>query len=251
MEYFNETGEECGIYYIKNIVNNHIYIGSSIMLTKRYKEHKRVLNLNKAPSMILQAAWNKYGENNFQFIVIKTFKNITDHKLRFLEGMLIRLFKAEYNTCLFPENNGKPNYKRKLSKEWIHNLRENNNYKHSNDKKIYNKVCKQNKEGASKIILTINNIEYKFNSIIDACKYLNLKNGCLQGLKQRCHRYNIELKCLNKQTKKVKVTEANGNVLFFDSAGKCDKYYNLWRGCTSNTICHLNGKLFENYAEYI
>nr|UVY62916.1 MAG: GIY-YIG catalytic domain protein [Bacteriophage sp.] len=46
MEYINEFSGECGTYYIQNKINNHLYIGSSITLTKRYKEHKLKLSTN-------------------------------------------------------------------------------------------------------------------------------------------------------------------------------------------------------------
>jgi predicted GIY-YIG superfamily endonuclease len=50
-----------GIYYIKNITNNKLYIGSSKDILKRFYEHKRLLRHNKHHSIRLQRAWDKYG----------------------------------------------------------------------------------------------------------------------------------------------------------------------------------------------
>lgn len=61
----------CGIYKIENITNGKVYIGSSQNIFRRWKEHKRDLNGNKHHSYHLQAAWNKYKENNFIFSIIE------------------------------------------------------------------------------------------------------------------------------------------------------------------------------------
>lgn len=251
MKYINEFEGECGIYYIRNLVNNHIYIGSSIMLTKRFKEHRLKLSTNKHHCKILQNAINKYGINNFEFVVLKTYNNISDHDLRMLEGLLIRLFKSEYNICKYPEVSGKPNYKRKLDEEWITNLHKNNNYKHSNNLETYNKVVNKNKNTATKVSIIIDNITYNFNTVKEACSFVGLQTDSVFSLSQRCRKLGYSYIKKSDQRKKVKVIESNGKVIIFNSAGECDRYYKLWRGCTSHAICHLNGSLFENIAYYI
>lgn len=60
-----------GIYKIRNIVNDKLYVGSSCSMQERKTKHIRDLRLNKHHSPKLQNAWNKYGENNFVFEVIK------------------------------------------------------------------------------------------------------------------------------------------------------------------------------------
>jgi len=56
-----------GIYSIKNNISNKIYIGSAINLERRFGEHLRMLHRNDHDNTYLQAAWNKYGEKNFEF----------------------------------------------------------------------------------------------------------------------------------------------------------------------------------------
>lgn len=250
MKYFNETNQDCGLYYIINTKNNNIYIGSSIMLFKRYKEHFLKLRTNKHPNIHLQNAYNKYNENYFEFHVFKGFTNISDHLLRFYEGMCIRLFEAEYNICIFPENSGKPNYKRKLSEEWIYNLRKNNNYKHSINDTIYKKVIKQNKLGATSIKLIFLDKILIFNSIKEACLYFKCNTFNHTILQHACIKNNATFEIIKTQKKKVKLSKDNKH-LYFNSAGECDRHLNLWRGCTSNSIKNLNGNLFEYKAEYI
>lgn len=51
-----------GVYQIYNEETNKRYIGSSIDIERRLKEHKRNLKANKHSNQHLQNAWNKYQE---------------------------------------------------------------------------------------------------------------------------------------------------------------------------------------------
>lgn len=64
--------ETCGIYKIVNKQNNKYYIGSSSNIEKRWYVHKTRLNNNNHPNKYLQAAWNKYGEQCFLFVIEKS-----------------------------------------------------------------------------------------------------------------------------------------------------------------------------------
>jgi group I intron endonuclease len=60
-----------GIYCIKNILNNKIYIGSSVNIIDRWYTHKTRLRYNRHENKYLQKSWNKYGEQSFIFEVIE------------------------------------------------------------------------------------------------------------------------------------------------------------------------------------
>lgn len=66
------------IYKIINKINNKVYIGQTIDIkfNKRYNNHISKLKNNKHPNFYLQNAFNKYGEENFEFIIIED--NISD-----------------------------------------------------------------------------------------------------------------------------------------------------------------------------
>ncbi len=83
-----------GIYKITNIINNKIYIGSSISLNRRKYCHFYHLNNNKHHSKYLQNAWNKYGKENFIFEIIK---ECTKEELILTEQYYIDLYKPVYN----------------------------------------------------------------------------------------------------------------------------------------------------------
>lgn len=73
--------DKCGIYQIRNVKNNKIYIGSSIHIFTRWKKHINLLNSNKHPNGHLQTSWNKYGKENFEFTIIEECnKNILREK---------------------------------------------------------------------------------------------------------------------------------------------------------------------------
>lgn len=60
-----------GIYSITNNVNGKIYIGQTNDLNRREREHFSYLRGNKHSNEHLQSAWNKYGEQNFTFNILK------------------------------------------------------------------------------------------------------------------------------------------------------------------------------------
>jgi len=62
---------QSGIYYIKCLVNNKLYIGLTNNLRKRFNIHKHYLRNNKHDNPYLQNAWNKYNEDNFEFGVFE------------------------------------------------------------------------------------------------------------------------------------------------------------------------------------
>lgn len=61
---------KCGIYMIKNKINNKVYIGQSVDIERRWEAHKwRCVNDDK--HLYLYNAINKYGIENFSFDVVE------------------------------------------------------------------------------------------------------------------------------------------------------------------------------------
>jgi len=83
-----------GIYKIFNIINNKYYVGSAVLLNARWNTHKCLLRRKTHYNKHLQAAWNKYGENNFIFEIIEKCEK---EKLIEREQYYIDLLKPEYN----------------------------------------------------------------------------------------------------------------------------------------------------------
>lgn len=70
---YKEIYHMTGIYGIQNIINLKTYIGKTMMnFGDRWDSHKSLLCSNKHTNQHLQNAWNKYGSDNFEFIIIET-----------------------------------------------------------------------------------------------------------------------------------------------------------------------------------
>jgi group I intron endonuclease len=60
-----------GIYKIINVVNNKFYVGSAVNLSRRRARHFSELRNGRHNNGRLQAAWKKYGEAAFVFVVVE------------------------------------------------------------------------------------------------------------------------------------------------------------------------------------
>lgn len=101
----------CGIYQIRNIINNKIYIGQSIDLKLRKKMHFSNLRNNSHGNKHLQNSWNKYGSENFIFEILLYCENF---ELTYYEQEYVNRKLNIYNICVEIVNSPKG---RKLSEE--------------------------------------------------------------------------------------------------------------------------------------
>lgn len=84
-----------GIYKIENIITNDIYVGSAASsFTKRWSRHRVDLKNNRHPNPILQNAYNKYGEEAFEYTVLEVCSKIDCIKQ---EQFYIDELKPSYN----------------------------------------------------------------------------------------------------------------------------------------------------------
>lgn len=94
-----------GIYEIVNTKNNKRYIGSSINIYTRWKEHKRMLKKNEHHSIKLQRAWNKAKDKDiFKFNIIEIIKD--KQQLHIIEQQYIDKYDSLYNgyNCSIVDN---------------------------------------------------------------------------------------------------------------------------------------------------
>jgi group I intron endonuclease len=81
-----------GIYCIKCLLNNKIYVGSAINIAYRFTRHKNDLNKQKHHSIHLQRAWNLYGRKYFEFKILEfCLPNFLEKK----EKEWIKFFKSD------------------------------------------------------------------------------------------------------------------------------------------------------------
>lgn len=83
-----------GIYQIINKSSRNCYIGSTINIDKRIREHQNSLKRGDHHSHILQRAFNKYGLDGFEF---KTLIICKPENLLMYEQRAIDSFLPDYN----------------------------------------------------------------------------------------------------------------------------------------------------------
>lgn len=76
-----ENKTNCGTYKITNIVNEKVYLGSSINIKSRKYQHFYYLKKNAHKNIHLQSAFRIYGIENFKFEVITCIEKIEDKRL--------------------------------------------------------------------------------------------------------------------------------------------------------------------------
>lgn len=84
-----------GIYMIRNLSNNKVYIGQSTDINRRWNNHKMKLKNNIHYNEHLQKSYNKYGEKFFQYsILCETSKE----NLNELESYYIQKYQSDKST---------------------------------------------------------------------------------------------------------------------------------------------------------
>lgn len=90
-----------GVYCIINLMNNKIYIGSTVNFNRRWNDHKNDLIKNKHRNNILQKAWNKYGKDVFMFFMIDLCikKDLLKTEQKYLDLLTPYNHHIGYNIC--------------------------------------------------------------------------------------------------------------------------------------------------------
>ena len=70
-----------GVFQIKNIVNNKIFIDCSVNLDKIWNRHRGELNFGGHRNEVLQKEWNEFGERNFKYEILSEIKQNEDQNI--------------------------------------------------------------------------------------------------------------------------------------------------------------------------
>ena len=70
-----------GIYQIRNILNGRVYVGSALIIERRWIRHKKDLRAGKHHAAYLQRSWTKHGAHNFAFEIVE----VVDQAQRLIE----------------------------------------------------------------------------------------------------------------------------------------------------------------------
>ena len=86
-----------GIYKIVNKVNSKYYLGSSKDFHVRKLRHFNELRKGNHHNIYLQRAFNKYGEENFEFVILEECENTLEREQELLNSLNLKLC---YNVSL-------------------------------------------------------------------------------------------------------------------------------------------------------
>lgn len=93
-----------GIYKIVNIVTKDVYIGKSIDIEHRFKDHMSELRNNqKQYNEFFQRSFNKYGESNFKLEILEECE---EHELNDKEIYWIAEYRKNYPFRLYNVSDG-------------------------------------------------------------------------------------------------------------------------------------------------
>lgn len=87
---------QSGIYEIVNAMTGHRYVGSAVKLDKRRREHFGALRRGDHRSVVLQRAFDKYGEH---ILVFRPLLLCEPENLLFYEQRALDSYQPEYNIC--------------------------------------------------------------------------------------------------------------------------------------------------------
>lgn len=77
-----------GIYKITHVSSEKMYIGSAVSIRRRITTHKHSLKKGSHHSQKLQRAWNKYGEDAFEFktVLVCSRENLLMYEQTCIDG---------------------------------------------------------------------------------------------------------------------------------------------------------------------
>lgn len=88
--------KSAGIYAIYNIITDTIYIGSSVNLYRRTKQHRTDLKCNRHPNEHLQRSYNKYGVDAFEMRLLELTEDDSKENLHRLEQIWFDHAKSNF-----------------------------------------------------------------------------------------------------------------------------------------------------------
>ena len=174
---------DSGIYMIRCKIDNKVYIGQSIYLKRRMRDHQRKLETGTHPNTYLQHAVDKYGISNFDFRIVErcNYSDI-DNKERYW----IHYFRSSERDFGYNMEDGGHNG-RKYSEDRVEALTGENN---SMFGKHQTEEVKQKIQSANR----------GMNSILTVKDVSEIKKKYLSGKSQKelAEEYQVHISTINK-----------------------------------------------------
>ena len=211
----NKKHQFTGIYCIRNLVNNKVYIGKSQNIYKRIHQHIYDLNNHdkrKMENNYLVNSWNKYGKDSFEYIVLeKTIDEITTAQRELYWMKVFDSLNKEKGYNLRSDSDSKMicnietklKISKRVKKEWELGLRNNHGEKLSNNWKT---TPDRNNKQSQIMIKNLTKYFYKIDN-----EFLTYKELCIRGYKSAISEFHKKkssiIKLKGKLIEKVKIDD--------------------------------------------
>lgn len=238
MKTFNTNLQgHCGVYIIFNLVNGKRYIGSAKDLYARLCTHLSLLRHQKEHNDHLQNAWNKYGEEAFDYGILE----YCELEERFnKEQYYITLLKPEYNIT----ENVIANFGHAVTTECKRKISETLKRRYAAGEIV---TYKQQHSWISCYLYDAINFKFiaKFNNLADCTRFLNYKHGsdiklfntfifgkyiivkekfsCISELKNYVFKNFRKMNLSPIHGQRYLVTEVDSKITYHDSITNCCK----------------------------
>lgn len=254
-----------GIYRIQNKINGKVYIGQSININKRWKQHIYGLENNRHNNKHLLSSWNKYGKDNFIFEVICLCDvlELDQKEVYYIEKFKSYDYNFGYNLNLGGQGNRQfydiglilETYKKNKSVSKTSKLLQINEDKISEILECYNI---RDIKSTNRRIVGINpydySFQYEFDSVKEAYNYFNsnITNQINKSIKDSkyiafdCIWFDRDdyIKYKNNISELLKITKYN-DITKYDNDKEEDTSHNH----KTKVICITTGKIFNSITE--
>ena len=241
-----------GIYKITNLINNKIYVGQSIDIDERWKQHiYKAFNSNeKGYNSIIHLAFRKYGIENFTLEVLEECKiEELDNKERYWIKELNSLEPNGYNILVGGQHFRKVRFCEKCGKPLLKGAKQY-------CLKCYKEVIRENIPAKDELFNKLLEFNGNFsqvgrfykvsdNTIRKWCKSYNLsyysKDYKVTSIKNS---WKIAVNQIDKETNQIINT--------FESANEAARFLGKEKGNHITEVCKGNGKTAYGYKwEYV
>lgn len=77
-----------GVFQIRNMVNEKVFVGSSLNLPGIFNRHKLELKMGSHKNKALQAEWNEFGADKFAFEILDELTPVSDPQHDYREDLV-------------------------------------------------------------------------------------------------------------------------------------------------------------------
>lgn len=188
----NIKHQRCGIYCIRNLINNKVYIGKSKNIYKRIHQHLYDLkNQRDNENIYLLRSWIKYGEFNFEYFVLEYLEK-DDELVAKRELYWMSIYdslnngynlRSDSDSRMIVNEKTSEKISNRLKKEWSEGIRSEHGKKLSENWKTTPERNKQQSELFSKLKTKY---LYKINN--ELLDYTQLKELGFQNVQATFHK---------------------------------------------------------------